>query len=89
MDRIPKSYKNLNLYNIPIHDQGNKKNCTSHAFVGMMEYKLSDKFKERVIIDVDNLWEKQKKFGTATEKKGDFLEGSFIIAKKYQKAFPG
>ena len=70
-----------NPYNIPVHNQRDKNNCTSHAFALMLEYKLSEKFKERVIVDVDDLWEKQKKFGTATEE-GDFLEDPFIIATK-------
>jgi hypothetical protein len=75
-----------NPYNIPVHNQANKNNCTSHAFAAVLEYELSNLFKERVIVDVDDLWEKQKKFGTATEE-GDFTEGSFIIATKYGVKF--
>jgi len=55
MDKLPESYITPNPYNIPVHDQGNKNNCTSHAFALMLEYKLSEKFKERVIVDVDDL----------------------------------
>ncbi|MFZ3166629.1 MAG: hypothetical protein WA130_03365 [Candidatus Methanoperedens sp.] len=83
---IPKSYEVPNPYNIPVHDQGNKNNCTSHAFSLMMEYRLSEKFKERTLVDVDDLWEKQKKFGTATEE-GDRSDGPFIIAEKYGVKF--
>lgn len=81
------SYIVPNLYNIPVHNQGNKNNCTSHAFAVMIEYKLSDKLKDRVIVDVDDLWEKQKKLGTASEEKGDLIEGPFIIATKYGVRF--
>jgi len=75
-----------NPYDIPAHDQGEKNNCTSHAFALGLEYQLSEIFKERTLIDVDDLWEKQKKFGTATEN-GDCLEGPFIIAEKYGVKF--
>ena len=85
--KLPESYEIPNPYNIPVHNQGNKNNCTSHAFASMVEYRLSAKLKERVIVDVDDLWEKQKKFGTATEEGGDFLEGPFIIATKYGVRF--
>ena len=33
------------------------------------------------------MWEKQKKFGMATEENGDFLEGPIIIATKYGVRF--
>jgi len=81
-----KKYIIPNPYNIPVHDQGNKNNCTSHAFSSMLEYQLSEMFKERTLIDVDDLWEKQKKFGTATEE-GDRMDGPFIIAEKYGVKF--
>jgi hypothetical protein len=83
MINIPKSKPIYNPYNIPVHDQKNKKNCTSHAFALIMEYQLSEKFKERCLVDVDDLWEKQKKFGTATEENGDLLRGPIIIAMNY------
>lgn len=84
--KLPESYIVPNPYNIPVHNQGDKNNCTSHAFASVAEYYLSDKLKERVLIDVDDLWEKQKKFGTATER-GDFLDGPIIIARKYGAKF--
>ena len=80
------SRKKRNPYNIPVHNQGNKNSCTSHSFALMMEYKLSDYFKERTLIDVDDLWEKQLKYGTATEQ-GDLPEGVFFIATKYGARF--
>jgi hypothetical protein len=83
---IPKRYIIPNPYNIPIHDQGNKNNCSSHAFATMIEYLLSKEFKERTLVDVDDLWNKQRKFGTATEE-GDYIKGPFIIAKKYGVKF--
>jgi hypothetical protein len=83
---LPYEFEIVDPYNLPVHDQGDKNNCTSHAFAGMMEIKLSHKLKERTLIDVDDLWEKQKKFGTATED-GDFMEGPFIIATKYGVRF--
>ncbi|MDO8668866.1 MAG: hypothetical protein Q7K65_01055 [Candidatus Buchananbacteria bacterium] len=88
MDYIPKhqSYIIPNPYNIPVHDQGNKNSCTSHGFALMLEYQLSNKFKERTLIDVNDLWKKQKKYGTATEN-GDYIEGPFIIAEKYGVKF--
>ena len=85
--KFPDSYEIPNPYNIPIHDQKDKMNCTSHAFASMMEYNLSDHFKERTLIDVDDLWEKQKKYGTATENGGDVLEGPCKIAIKYGVKF--
>lgn len=87
MRHIPNSYIIPNPYNISIHNQGNKNNCTSHAFASMMEYYLSNKLKEKVAVDVNDLWEKQKKFGTATEESGDSLEGPFIISAKYGVKF--
>lgn len=81
--RIPRSYSSpINKYDIPIHNQGKENSCTAHAFAYLMELQLSEKFKERTLVDVDDLWEKQKKFGTATEK-GDCSEGPFLIAQKY------
>ena len=85
-EEIPDSYVIPNPYNIPVHDQGNKNNCTSHALASMMEYHLSDHFKERTLIDVDDLWGKQKEYGTATED-GDNLDGPFVIAIKYGVKF--
>ncbi|MGB8215949.1 MAG: hypothetical protein WCE94_01500 [Candidatus Methanoperedens sp.] len=84
---IPERYIIPNPYNIPVHDQGNKNNCTSHAFASMIESKLSKKFKERTLVDVDDLWNKQIKFGTATEEGGDSIKGPFIIAEKYGVKF--
>ena len=81
-----KGYKVPNPYNLPVHDQGDKNSCTSHAFAAIAERHLSDYFKERTLIDVDDLWEKQKKFGTATEK-GDFLDGPVVIMTKYGARF--
>lgn len=83
---LPDDYEVENPYKIPVHDQGDKNNCTSHTFALMMEYHLSEYFKERTLIDVDDLWEKQKRLGTATDR-GDFLEGPFFIATKYGVKF--
>lgn len=77
------SYIIPNPYNIPVHNQGNKNNCTSHAFALMIEYRLSNKFEELTLVDINDLWEKQKKYGTASEEYGDTLEGPLIIAEKY------
>jgi hypothetical protein len=52
----------------------------------MMEFQLSINFKERTLIDIDDLWEKQLNFGTATVD-GDSFEGLFIIAMKYGARF--
>jgi hypothetical protein len=71
-----------NPYDLPIHDQGDKNNCTSHAFASMTEDLLSRYFKERTLVDVDDLWEKQLKYGTAT-KAGDRLDGPVVIGAKY------
>lgn len=73
-------------YNLPVHDQGNINNCTSHAFASLTEQMLSNHFKERTLVDVDDLWDKQKKFGTATED-GDRLDGPIFIAVKYGVRF--
>lgn len=81
-----KSWIIPNPYNIPVHNQGNKNNCTSHAFALLIEYNLSNRLKERALVDVDDLWEKQKKFGTATDE-GDTLEGPWLIAEKYGVIF--
>lgn len=82
-DEFSKNYRVRNPYNIPVHDQGNKNSCTAHAFALMMEYQLSEHFKERTLVDVDDLWEKQKKFGTASEERGDLPDGPYKIATKY------
>jgi len=52
-----------------------------------MELLLSDMFKERTLIDVDDLWDKQKKYGTAVDANGDFIDGPIVIAKKYGLKF--
>ncbi len=80
------SYIIPNPYNLPARDQGNLNNCTSHAFAYMVEHHLSDHFKERTLVDINDLWEKQLKYGTATED-GDLLDGPFIIASKYGVRF--
>ena len=49
-ERLPGEYIVPNPYNIPVHDQGNKNSCTAHAPALMMEYQLSDYFKERTLI---------------------------------------
>lgn len=85
-DKFPKEFTIPNTYNIPIHDQKGKNNCTSHAFATMHEYKLSEWLKEQVLIDVDDLWEKQIKYGTATEA-GDTLEGVIKVANEYGMLF--
>lgn len=84
--KLPDEYMVPNPYNLPIHDQRSKKNCTSHAFAAMVEYHLSDYFKEQTLIDVDDLWEKQKKYGTATDE-GDLMDGPYAIATKYGARF--
>ena len=76
-----------NPFNIPIHEQKDKNNCTSHAFATQLEYYLSDYFKERTLINVDDLWEKQLKYGTATEAGGDTTEGVMKIVGEYGVLF--
>jgi hypothetical protein len=83
----PSSAEVPNPYNVPIHDQGNKNNCSTHAFASSMEHILSEMFNELTLIDVDDLWEKQKRFGTATEADGDFVDGPMIIAKRFGVKF--
>ena len=60
---VPDPYGLLDTSN---HIQRGENNCTSHSFALMMEFQLSNLFKQRILIDVDDLWGKQKKFGTAT-----------------------
>jgi hypothetical protein len=67
-------------YNVPVHNQGDKNNCTAHAYAASIELTLSRELQERVTVDVDDLWEKQKNFGTATEDEGDTVRGCVIIA---------
>jgi hypothetical protein len=85
--KLPDKYIIPNPYDIPIHDQGNKNNCTSHAVAAGFEYKLSDLLKERALIDVDDLWDKQLKYGTATEEEGDTVEDALKIAFEYGMLF--
>jgi len=80
--RLSESYIVPNPYNLPIHDQAGKNNCTSHVYASTMEYRLSEYFKERTLIDVDDLWEKQKRYGTATDE-GDFMDGPHKVAVRY------
>ena len=44
---------------------------------------LSDIFQERILIDVDDLWDKQLRYGTAIEEIGDSFDGPFNMAAKY------
>jgi hypothetical protein len=85
--KIPDQYIVPNPYNIPIHNQGNKYNCTSHAVATLYEYKLSELLKERALIDVDDLWNNQLKYGTATEHEGDTIADAFNIANEYGMLF--
>jgi len=85
--RLPKKAFVPNPYNIPVHNQGRKNNCTAHANATLIEFTLSRIFKERVTVDVDDLWEKQKKFGTASEHGGDTLSDSVIVAAIYGAKF--
>jgi hypothetical protein len=64
----------------PVHDQGDKNSCTAHAYAAGIEIILSGKLKETVTVDANDLWEKQKNFGTATEDEGDTIHGPAIIA---------
>ena len=84
--KLPKRVFIDNPYNIPIHDQKDKNNCSSHAFAAMYEYHLSAYFKERTLVDVDDLWDKQLKYGTATEH-GDTLEDVMKVADEYGVLF--
>ena len=82
-EKLPDEYITPNPYNIPIHDQGNKSNCTSQVIAEGIEYYLSNKFKQLVLVDVDDLWEKQKKYGTAKDGVGDTMEDAVRIAHEY------
>ena len=82
-EKFPDEFIIPNTYNIPIHDQGNKSNCTSHAIATMIEYRLSNEFKQLVTVDVEDLWEKQKKYGTAKEGIGDSIEDAVKVAQEY------
>ena len=81
-----KGYSVPNPYNLPVHDQAGKNNCTSHAIAAMAERHLSDYFKEKTLIDVDDLWQKQREYGTATEE-GDIITGPITIMAKYGARF--
>ena len=88
--KLPSSYTvpdPYGLFGAEHHNQGAKSNCTSHSFALMVEMQLSTHFKERTLIDVDDLWDKQKRFGTATEERGDFADGPFIIASTHGVRF--
>ena len=86
LEKFPDNFEIPNPYDIPMRIQGDENNCTSLTFADMYDYVLSDYFKERTLIDVDDLWNKQKEFGTATEE-GDLAEGPFNIAIKYGVRF--
>jgi len=84
--KLPDEYLVPNPYEVPMHVQKDKNNCTSHAIAQIFEYKLSAYFKEKVLIDVDDLWEKQKKYGTVTEE-GDSWQDAWNIADEYGMLF--
>lgn len=84
--KLPDHYEIPNPYKIPVHDQQGLNNCTSHALALCLEYYLSDCLKERVEIDVIDLWNKQLKYGTASEQ-GDTLEDAIFIADKFGVLF--
>lgn len=83
---LPDEFILPNPYNLPVHEQGSENNCTSHAAAGMLEYHLSAILQERSIINVEDLWHKQKTLGTATND-GDYLDGPLKIATKYGVKF--
>jgi hypothetical protein len=84
--KLPETFIIPNNYDLPIHDQKDKNNCTSHSIAEMFEYKLSEYFKEQTLIDVDDLWEKQLKYGTATQD-GDTMEDAMKTADEYGMLF--
>ncbi len=86
LEEIPDNFEIPNPYNIPMKIQGDENNCTSLTFADMYDYVLSDYFKERTLIDIEDLWNKQKELGTATEE-GDIAEGPFNIAIQYGVTF--
>jgi hypothetical protein len=83
---IPNKLIIPNMYNVPIHDQGAESSCTSHAVAAAVELVLSEMLGERALIDVDDLWDKQKMYGTATEN-GDSVTVAIEIASKYGLLF--
>lgn len=87
MDELPDSYMHPGMKYFTPHDQGNKSNCSSHAIAACLELQLSARLKKRVTVDVEDLWEKQKKFGTAQEGIGDHMESSLNTANTYGVIF--
>ena len=85
-DVLPEKCGVSNPYNVPVHDQEEKCNCTSHAFSFALELCLSDFFHELALIDVDDLWENQLNYGTANES-GDFTSGCIDIIESYGVKF--
>jgi len=83
---IPKTFILPNPHNIPVKNQGNSPSCTSHGLASMFERQLSNHFNELVTIDAKDLWEKQLKYGTATDQ-GDTVIGAFFVADKYGMKF--
>ena len=86
MEDLPEKCIIPNPYNIPIHDQGDKPSCSTQALAAMCEYELSGILEEQVLIDTDDLWEKQLKYGTANEH-GDTIEDCIKISDKYGMLF--
>ena len=87
MDELPDSYMVPGWKHFTPHNQGNKSNCTSHAIAACLELMLSGKLQKKVTVDVDDLWEKQKKLGTAKEGIGDYMENALKIASTYGVKF--
>ncbi len=65
-ENFPDCFETPDPYNIPIHDQGNKNSCVLHALAVCIEEYLSEEFKERTLIDVDDWWDNMLKYGMAT-----------------------
>lgn len=57
--------------------------CTIGGMAMHVELQLTLKLKERVIVDVEDLWEKQKKYGTIIDKVWCPPEEVNMIASKY------
>jgi hypothetical protein len=83
---LPEKFIIPNPHNIQVKDQGNTPSCTSHAFATMWEYQLCNHFNESVVIDAQDLWDKQLAHGTATSQ-GDTFVGVAFIADKYGMKF--
>ena len=64
--KLPDSYEPEHKYTWT-HNQGDRPTCVLHSWAYIEELKLADIFKQKIMIDVDEIWDRMLSAGLADE----------------------